>query len=366
MSTPTPAIQIQPTRIDYIDSWRFIAVILVIQSHLFLFSGLSIPALDAFSLQLDRLGELGVLIFFVISGFVICSGLISERAKTGSVCLSAFYVRRFFRIMPALWFYLATIAVLGQWDILDITGQQGLTSFLFLCNMPFPEGCSWYAGHTWSLAYEEQFYLLFPLLFLFIPFISKGIPFAWIIAGLTAISIGLRANSLVFFADYCSYFLFMLTGCWAAVLRTQLMASMQSLPMLNWLAVVFLLIGCIFLLPVELEKYVKTIVYPGIIVIMLLGTPTHKPLLAVLFKNRGLVYLGRISYSVYLWQELVTGIYLGWWTAVGIASVFGFAMLSFHYFEMPLQKIGSRISDHLKQAAKRSISLSSTKKQEIR
>ncbi|MEQ1530782.1 MAG: acyltransferase [Methylococcales bacterium] len=348
----TPENEPQLTRIDYIDVWRFIAVMLVIQSHLFLFSGLPVPALDPYSLQLDRLGEFGVLIFFVISGFVICSGLISEKTNTGSVSLSAFFVRRFFRIIPALWLYLAAIGVLDYFDIVHITGKQALTSLLFLCNMPFPDGCSWYAGHTWSLAYEEQFYLLFPLLFLFVPYISKAKQFAWTIAGLTLASLLFRVNELIFLADYCSYFLFLLTGCWAAIMRPKLMPRLRNVSLLNWLAIVLVLLSCIYWLPVTAEKYVKTIAYPGLIVMLVLGTPTHRPMLAAIFKNRSLCYLGRISYSVYLWQELVTGIYLGWWTAVSIVSVFGFAMLSFNYFETPLQKLGGRLSDKLKQAAK--------------
>jgi peptidoglycan/LPS O-acetylase OafA/YrhL len=58
--------------------------------------------------------------------------------------------------------------------------------------------------------------------------------------------------------------------------------------------------------------------------------------------------LGRISYTVYLWQELVTGNYVGWLTFVNIAGVFIFAMISYQYIELPLQRIATLISNNLK------------------
>ena len=172
--------EVVPARIDYIDVWRFLAVVMVIQSHVFVYSGLKIKLIAPYSDQLDRLGELGVLIFFVISGFVICSGLVAEKRRSGTICLPAFYLRRFYRIIPPLWLYLSGLLMLDAFGVINISPQQVLTSASFLCNMPFPEGCSWFAGHTWTLAYEEQFYLFFPLLILFV-FSSKRL-----IEGLTA------------------------------------------------------------------------------------------------------------------------------------------------------------------------------------
>ncbi|MGZ8159231.1 MAG: acyltransferase family protein [Methylobacter sp.] len=342
---------VAPARIDYIDTWRFLAVVMVIQSHIFVYSGLKVSLLAPYLDQLDRLGELGVLVFFVISGFVICSGLVAEKSRTGTICLSAFYVRRFYRIIPPLWLYLSCLLMLSSAGIIEISPQQALTSASFLCNMPFPEGCSWFAGHTWTLAYEEQFYLLFPLLILFVPLINNSLRFALAIGGLVIGSVLLIRTGHPFFGEYLMYFIFLLTGCCCALLPENIISRIRRMHVATWLAVIALLLVGVGYLPVEIEKQVKAVCYPVLILLMVLGTPTQIKSVALIFKNKQLGYLGRISYTVYLWQELVTGNYVGWLTFVYIALVFAFAMISYRYIELPCQRTATLISNDLKAGA---------------
>lgn len=339
-----------PARIDYIDAWRFIAVAMVIQAHVFVYSGLKIPFLLPYSDQLDRLGDLGVLVFFVISGFVICSGLVAEKNKVGSICLPAFYVRRCYRIIPPLWLYLSGLLLFDAAGIIKISPQQALTSATFLCNMPFPNGCSWFAGHTWTLAYEEQFYLLFPLLMLGVPLVNNSLRFAVAIVGLILGSVLLTKTDHKFFGEYLMYFIFLLTGCCCALAPENIMLRIRRMPVTIWLSVIALLLVSIAYVPIGIEKQVKAICYPVLILLMVLGTPTRSKLIALIFKNRALCYLGKISYTVYLWQELVTGNYQGWITFVYIAAVFVFAMISYRYIEMPCQRTATVISNNLKLA----------------
>jgi peptidoglycan/LPS O-acetylase OafA/YrhL len=341
---------VAPARIDYIDAWRFLAVVMVIQSHIFVYSGLKIALLAPYLDQLDRLGELGVLVFFVISGFVICSGLVAEKSKTGTICLPAFYVRRFYRIIPPLWLYLSSLLLLDATGVIEISPQQALTSASFLCNMPFPDGCSWFAGHTWTLAYEEQFYLIFPLLILFAPLINNSLRFALAIAGLIIASVILNRTAHPFFSEYLMYFIFLLTGCCCALLPKNMVNRICNMHIAVWLMIIVLLLIGIGYLPVGIEKQVKTACYPVLILLMVLGTPMQIKPIAVIFKNRCLCYLGRISYTVYLWQELVTGSYVGWLTFVYIAAVFAFAMISYRYIELPFQKTATLVSNKLKAA----------------
>lgn len=342
---------VAPSRIDYIDVWRFLAVVMVIQSHIFVYSGLKVTLLAPYLDQLDRLGELGVLVFFVISGFVICSGLVAEKNRTGTICFPAFYLRRFYRIIPPLWLYLSSLLMLSAVGVIEISPQQALTSASFLCNMPFPDGCSWFAGHTWTLAYEEQFYLVFPLLILSVPLINNSLRFALAIGGLTLGSVLLNRAGQLFFGEYLMYFVFLLTGCCSALLPENIMGRIRRMPVAVWLIVIALLLIGIGYLPDGIEKQLKVVCYPVLILLMVLGTPIQIKSIAVVFKNRQLCYLGRISYTVYLWQELVTGNYVGWLTFVYIAVVFAFAMISYRYIELPFQRTATLMSNDLKAAA---------------
>jgi peptidoglycan/LPS O-acetylase OafA/YrhL len=287
----------------------------------------------------------------VISGFVICSGLIAEKRRSGTICLPAFYLRRFYRIIPPLWLYLCGLLMLDAFGVVEISLQQALTSASFLCNMPFPEGCSWFAGHTWTLAYEEQFYLFFPLLILFAPLINNSLRFGFAISGLVIGSVLLNRTGYPLMSEYLMYFIFLLIGCCAALLSKKVISYFQQMHVAVWLSVIALLLVCVGYLPVEVEKQLKVICYPLLIVLMVLGTPTQSKVIAVVFKNRQLSYLGRISYTVYLWQELVTGNYVGWLTFVYIAVVFIFAMISYQYIELPLQRIATLMSNNLKTKA---------------
>ena len=343
-------------RIEHIDVWRFFAVMLVIQEHFLLFSGVDryFAPIKTYSLQIERLGELGVLIFFSISGFVICTALNAEKNTTGKICLSAFYTRRFFRIIPPLWLYLSVLALLSTFDVIKISGLQILTSATFLCNLRLENGCSWFAGHTWSLADEEQFYLVFPLLFLWAWRGNKRLRLFVIIGGLTLAASAFQYFKFDFSSDYCSDFLFLLTGCFTAFLPSNWMQKLRSLPFFSWFSALILL-GCLLsFLPEGQDTYLRMLCYPVLIQVIIFGTPTHFTHVKRVFENMSLSYLGRISYSVYLWQELATAYYKNtpWWmNLVYLVLVFLFAALSFRYFEIPCQKLGTRLSNRLKAAS---------------
>ncbi|MDQ2065524.1 acyltransferase [Xinfangfangia sp. CPCC 101601] len=122
-------------------------------------------------------GFLGVDIFFVISGFLITQVLSAERAE-GRVSLKQFYARRMRRLMPALVVMLTVSLVLGCLVLIPSElrelGVSGAATLLFLSNFYFMDATDYFAAttlnlpliHTWSLGIEEQFYLVFPLLFL--------------------------------------------------------------------------------------------------------------------------------------------------------------------------------------------------------
>ena len=134
-----------------LDGIRGIAILLVVASHF----GLGGTG-----------GMVGVTLFFVLSGFLITYLLLDEREQTGRIDLKSFYGRRALRLLPALGFYLVGMAML-IWllrlaiPIWDTTWPTAL----YLANYVQVLGGDLFANrHTWSLAVEEHFYLIWPLL----------------------------------------------------------------------------------------------------------------------------------------------------------------------------------------------------------
>ena len=114
-------------------------------------------------------GARGVDLFFVISGYLITSLLIREREKTGSVSLRDFYIRRSLRIFPAFYAFLAGYSLLCFFVYRDLLGDLPSTlllSGLYVGNIAIAWfNCPVLVAHSWSLAMEEQFYLIYPALF---------------------------------------------------------------------------------------------------------------------------------------------------------------------------------------------------------
>ena len=105
-------------------------------------------------------GQHGVTLFFVLSGYLITSRLLCEN----KIALPAFYVRRFFRLMPVAWLYLLTLAVAGLIAHSTFIRQDAWSCLFFFRNY-YPAHETAYnfrTGHFWSLSLEEQFYLIWP------------------------------------------------------------------------------------------------------------------------------------------------------------------------------------------------------------
>ena len=107
-------------------------------------------------------GGFGVFVFFIISGFLITTLLLREEHKTGRISLAGFYLRRAFRILPAYYVFLGTVALLGAFGCVDV-GRADLLHAVTFTWLYFFGRQHWVLEHTWSLSVEEQFYLVWPL-----------------------------------------------------------------------------------------------------------------------------------------------------------------------------------------------------------
>jgi peptidoglycan/LPS O-acetylase OafA/YrhL len=267
-------------------------------------------------------GGVGVTVFFVLSGFLITSLLLRERESTGKVRLKAFYLRRGRRLLPALAVVMA--AVFAGMALVGDAGGIGplfVITALYLGNYAEAGGANLGAlGHTWSLAIEEQFYLVWPLLMLGL----VRFPRRWILGGLLVI-----AGSIMAARMWTA-----LTGPLdAAMYPTQLRADA-------------LLLGCaLALVPLSPPRWVVGIGVVGLLASLALPAPLGVGVAAIAtvpliarripaLEWKPVVYVGMISYGVYLWHFPVIYALRPYgllWLAIPLTLVL--ASLSYHLWE---------------------------------
>lgn len=303
------------TRLAYIDGWRVLAILLVFLDHLS--ANREIGAFyEASPIGfISQYGETGVFIFFFISGYVVSRACLAEIDRSGGFSASAFYARRFFRIVPPLMLYLAFCLALGAAGVIDFSPENFTSAALYLCNATAPGvSCNWYVGHTWSLAFEEQFYCLFPIAFAYLelgraprPIVAAAVllfaaaPFVFTVwwIGKTGFIIAYA----LFFAGYA-----------AAKQGERLVAAAQSVrvpALIVAMLIVFLPRGVVAAFGqdeaarAELIAYYRLLYIVAIPAMVLLSGATG--LFRSILSDRALSYLGRASYSIYLWQQLCNG-----------------------------------------------------------
>ncbi len=151
-----------------LDGWRAIAILAVVAAHdtPYTWHGRSFRSLQDY-------GSLGVVLFFAISGILISGRILEEESLTGRFHLKLFYIRRFFRIQPPALVYLGVIAMLALAGALQISWWQWLAGLLMFENFTYHARIEiwrldWFTGHFWTLAVEEHFYLLVSLALYFV------------------------------------------------------------------------------------------------------------------------------------------------------------------------------------------------------
>jgi peptidoglycan/LPS O-acetylase OafA/YrhL len=326
-----------------IDGLRAVAVLAVIVNHL--------------DVSLLPGGYLGVDIFFVISGYVITASL-SNRTHAGLASfLTSFYMRRVKRLLPALCFFIIITSIVGSlfispWSIeyksslraaiYALIGSSNI--YLYLRSVDY-FGSSAELNpftHTWSLGVEEQFYLVYPLLF-YVSGISGG-------KGRRRLIGALAAFSFLSFAAYVwlsrinpmqAYFMMpprfweLGTGCVAYLVSWRISrGGIVSIAALAGL-------GLTLLQPQERGVYMTplTVLCTGV----LIAQTSRGSLAYNLLSARPLVWIGLISYSLYLWHwgllviaRWTIGIHF-WAVPILLLAMFALAALSYYLIERPLR-----------------------------
>lgn len=346
------AVESKHRYLPTLDGWRAIAIAMVVLSHALTTESARNGSGSLINLVTFRLGTFGVMLFFAISGYLICTRLLVEQETYGSISLRSFYVRRIFRILPAAYTYLGVIALLSAVGILAVSHADLSRAAFFYSNYLEPK--SWFVGHFWSLAIEEHFYLLWPPILV----IAGRKRAAWACVAIIAVSLTLRflaAQDLPENADlpgYTHYRLdaFMFPCILAILLRDASRAKRFANIMkpLVWAAVILVLAAGIALGIVVEEWRDPQRVLQSALLPVLIVTTVLRPhdWFARLLQLRPVEYVGRISYAIYLWQQLVFG--LGaktpWLIAPKIALILILAMATNRWIEEPMIALGRRIS----------------------
>jgi peptidoglycan/LPS O-acetylase OafA/YrhL len=335
--------------IPTLDGWRAVAICLVIGHH----AGTAFYASsnEYFARALTRYGVNGVPIFFALSGLLICKLLLEERALTGSISLCAFYIRRCFRILPPLFGFLLIAYLVGC----IVRPIELLSAIFFFRNYVSNSAASVYSEHLWSLSVEEHFYLLWPGLLCCLLGTKRPVVNVSILALGFAMwrSVDLHSHltakvspflDTAWRTDYRIDAL--LWGCVAAFLlqgpKARDFLSRRLTPTVFTVVLAFY-IACLTL-PVPMRGALTPLAVP----LLLVGTLTHERwVLSRILDWTPIRWIGRISYSLYLWQQLLfvprwephVLPYLQRWP-INLAITVACASVSYYVIEKPFIRAG--------------------------
>ncbi len=313
--------------------------------------------------MMSHFGPFGVKVFFVISGFLITTLLLNEEQKNGRISIKMFYVRRAFRIWPVAYAYILVVGLLAWRNWITIPPHNLLYAGTFTMNH-VQEG-SWFTGHFWSLAIEEQFYLVWPLVFLFTAKRGRLIScflillLAPVLRTFTSLYLpqvyGVMQESLLFMGDAIAI------GCLMALLSRELENSPAVRRIINFR-------GFIVVPLLSVAMYITLKVLPtfylaaGESIALFCIAVTIWRVIHVrdaafwLLNTKPLVTIGVLSYSLYIWQQLFlnpdsTAAFNR--LPLNLVLVCGVALFSYYCIESPFLRLRPMLSKWLQSRKRR-------------
>lgn len=360
-------------RIKSLDGIRAISILMVLLAH----GAFSLPEYitRTFIYDIFSNGHTGVMIFFVISGYLITKLLLLERKKTGEVNIRDFYIRRFFRIFPVFYIYIFILLLLKNTIYPDIFSSYVTILFAALylwnyknlfSNIPVEVNGNWFMGHLWSLSMEEQFYLVWPLMF-------KKIKIRRLTSLVIAIIIImpiLRVSTYFYIPNSRGQIDMMLhtggdtilTGCLGALLEksekfTYLLKKLWNKTWLLVFAFVYLFIINSYMQNKFAGSYSVPIGHSltNFTILFLLLWCIYIPSHVQTFLNYPWIkQIGIMSYSLYIWQQLILTnryhLFINTFP-INFILVFAISFVSYYVIERPILNLKNKFK-HIKSTPK--------------
>jgi peptidoglycan/LPS O-acetylase OafA/YrhL len=349
------------SHIPTLDGWRALAILGVVAYHSL---AQGFPGRIFYGVAVR--GYAGVNVFFALSGFLICGKLLREQQLTSRISLKRFYLARSFRILPALGMYLAVLAALGAAGWVKSQGWEFESTLLFVRNyFPMFDGqhpIGVYTAQFWSLAVEEHFYLVWPVVMLLLgPSVRR--------VGLAAL--GLAVAVCIWRTVDAHYGWFvpfatsvdgktdtrldaLLWGCLAAIVYPYVQPRIRALPFCKnlWMPIAAILAVVLILKQVPGGNLIQAILFP---VLIMSTAIVPDSTLGRILELRLLKWTGRLSYSIYLWQQLLlipvdsskSPLRAFQHFPSNIAFVFLIAACSYYFVEKPMIEMGRRLEHWL-------------------
>ncbi len=311
-----------------LDGWRGLSVIGVILFH----GRFGFFKSDSLLWRLSSHGDIGVDVFFAISGFLICGLLLNEYERNGGIDLRRFYIRRCFRILPPYYAAVAGIAALSVFGAIRVNYSDLPSCLLLYRNyrlLGVNEAGGFYTAHFWSLAIEEHFYLVWPMLLIAVKPRRLG-RVAFLLAMAVAAWRAFEGHFELFPTILIPSNLLartdakvdaLLWGCIAAIYFPAIKRYVEGIRFTQlWLPILAIL------LVVEALHVPGLLVWQAALLPALVLSTVIQPnnMLGRVLEWQPMRWVGTISYSLYLWQE----IFLPEVASVKAPGVF-------HYFQQP-------------------------------
>ena len=345
--------------IPSLDGLRGISIIIVASSH---FISKNVP------------GGLGVYIFFIVSGFLIARNLYVEMDLEKSINLKQFYIRRFFRLYPVAILYAITVVGFFYALRIKIDYNQPLSALFYYSNYYYSNMFSGYGKSEplmpftffWSLSIEEHFYFLFPAIFVIFKGRARyiGLCLLAVIIGCLMARVGfasrhpdlLKYPYIYFRSEFRidSIAFGVLIASFCATSRGRICLRSIAIPPIFWLSLA-VLASCLLIRDVyfrETLRYSLIGVCLTAMIVCILFSKKMKFVQLVL-NNVALSFIGRLSYSIYIWHYIsiyiVEYLELKESEIIVVSAEFGLsiimALASYNLIERPFVKFGRYLNN---------------------